>query len=588
MKLLFPIIFIFIFLALSGADDYSDSLLNQLSKAETDKQKTAIYLELGKYWSRKSPDVAYDYVNKSLDLSKKNNDRENEINSYILFGIIHKNMGNFKEAVKHQMNGLKIAVEIKDKQKESACLNNLGSIYQAQNSYDKALEYFKESLVIEEEFGNKNQVSVRLYNIGTIYELKDSLDMAYTYYYNSLLIEQEIGNKEGIYFAYYGLAGVDTKRKDFARATEYLEKALVIAQQLNDLGGLALCHNELAKLYKAMGETDKAIQSFIISIDFARKINFRNEIKDGYLGLSQLYRLKNDYKTAFEYQQQYISINDSLNSVEISSKIAEIESRYRLDIKEKEIKFLEEKESLLEERADSEKANRYYLLFAFFLAIFLALTNLDRVLNNLQAIFIYSGLIVFTLLVITLIFFRVNFSGNDINLENFIIVLVDVLTYAILPIFIFVILAERILLTRHLRTAGMLSEKIREIDTSPNEPEIVLIAENDKDQVKCNSDDLLFIEANDNYSAVCYLVNGQMKKVLLRGSLKRMEDQLAGRDMIIRCHKSYIVNIRNIRKVAGNAQGYKLQFSQTDIEIPVSRNFPKSIMEKIRNQMVGH
>jgi DNA-binding LytR/AlgR family response regulator len=49
-----------------------------------------------------------------------------------------------------------------------------------------------------------------------------------------------------------------------------------------------------------------------------------------------------------------------------------------------------------------------------------------------------------------------------------------------------------------------------------------------------------------------------------------------GRTEIIRCHRSYLVNLMAVNRVDGNAQGLKLSFSKslamTHI-VPVSRSF---------------
>ncbi len=41
---------------------------------------------------------------------------------------------------------------------------------------------------------------------------------------------------------------------------------------------------------------------------------------------------------------------------------------------------------------------------------------------------------------------------------------------------------------------------------------------------------------------------------------------------VIRCHKSYIVNLNKVNRISGNAKGYKLQIDELDFLIPVSRS----------------
>lgn len=93
--------------------------------------------------------------------------------------------------------------------------------------------------------------------------------------------------------------------------------------------------------------------------------------------------------------------------------------------------------------------------------------------------------------------------------------------------------------------------------------------------------DLLFIEADDNYSTIVWK-NGQgIQKKLLRANLKSIEGQI-NNSFAIRCHRSYIVNVNAISNITGNTNGYKLQILDTDVFIPVSRPKGKEVIEKIQ------
>lgn len=82
----------------------------------------------------------------------------------------------------------------------------------------------------------------------------------------------------------------------------------------------------------------------------------------------------------------------------------------------------------------------------------------------------------------------------------------------------------------------------------------------------------LYAQSEGNYSNVFYLNNEIVEKELLRISLKNLEEQI-GDNTIIRCHRSYIVNIQNAIHKKGNAQGFKISMKLTDEKIPVSRKY---------------
>jgi hypothetical protein len=107
------------------------------------------------------------------------------------------------------------------------------------------------------------------------------------------------------------------------------------------------------------------------------------------------------------------------------------------------------------------------------------------------------------------------------------------------------------------------------------EQNIVLTAENGKDQMAITTRDLLFIESADNYSKLVF-VNG--KSELLRSSLSRLESQL-NTTKLVRCHRSYIANLNWVEKVSGNAQGYKLHLTHTDFQVPVARKYADVVQQ---------
>lgn len=99
-----------------------------------------------------------------------------------------------------------------------------------------------------------------------------------------------------------------------------------------------------------------------------------------------------------------------------------------------------------------------------------------------------------------------------------------------------------------------------------------LTAENEKDRLAIPASDLLCITASDNYCTVHYTQHGELRKVLLRSSLSRLESQIAS-TRIVRCHRSYLVNLDAIVSASGNAQGYKLSLQGGTEPVPVSRAY---------------
>ncbi len=82
---------------------------------------------------------------------------------------------------------------------------------------------------------------------------------------------------------------------------------------------------------------------------------------------------------------------------------------------------------------------------------------------------------------------------------------------------------------------------------------------------------LLFAKADGNYIELTLCVDNQISTELKRIFLKQFEAQLILYPFLFRCHRAYLVNLQQIKKVTGNAQGYTLLLNMTEERVPVSR-----------------
>jgi hypothetical protein len=115
------------------------------------------------------------------------------------------------------------------------------------------------------------------------------------------------------------------------------------------------------------------------------------------------------------------------------------------------------------------------------------------------------------------------------------------------------------------------------------ENEIMVIpAENPRDNLEIHASDLLFIQAAENYIEVHTRNHQKTTKHILRNTLGAVTDQLETEGShFFRCHKSYLVNVNQVQKVSGNAQGYKLHLADTDLMIPVSRRYNDILHDRL-------
>jgi DNA-binding LytR/AlgR family response regulator len=92
-------------------------------------------------------------------------------------------------------------------------------------------------------------------------------------------------------------------------------------------------------------------------------------------------------------------------------------------------------------------------------------------------------------------------------------------------------------------------------------------------------ENLLYLESAENYVNICYLNKGKVSKYLLRDTLKKIEENFSGTE-IVRCHRSYMVNFEKVKVIRKDKDGLKLEFDNPSvIDIPVSKTYVNTVMQ---------
>jgi len=131
---------------------------------------------------------------------------------------------------------------------------------------------------------------------------------------------------------------------------------------------------------------------------------------------------------------------------------------------------------------------------------------------------------------------------------------------------------------KHDEVASDISEHLHHTREDDQEIYVALEADNGQ-ELRLNASNVRYVEAMQNYVTVWFLEEGGLKKEVLRSTMTLTESQFGETD-VIRCHRSYLVNVDSIEKVSGNAQGLRLKLKDVSkAEVPVSRSFIPKIKE---------
>jgi DNA-binding LytR/AlgR family response regulator len=93
--------------------------------------------------------------------------------------------------------------------------------------------------------------------------------------------------------------------------------------------------------------------------------------------------------------------------------------------------------------------------------------------------------------------------------------------------------------------------------------------------------DILFIKSADNYCELALIDELSGSRKLLRCSLTNLLKQLPSDSQVLRCHRSYAVNLLLVKSWQGNAGGLQLAMQSGDVVVPVSRTYVDVIKQSL-------
>ena len=100
------------------------------------------------------------------------------------------------------------------------------------------------------------------------------------------------------------------------------------------------------------------------------------------------------------------------------------------------------------------------------------------------------------------------------------------------------------------------------------------------------TNDLIFLEASDNYVDIHFESDGKTKSYLIRNTLKQFENDLTDFPLL-RCHRSYMVNINHVKMMKrekGVAQLVMDNIGQHTI--PVSKTYAENVSRLLNSNMI--
>lgn len=319
------------------------------------------------YMNTSEYETATKYAKMSLEVRLKLDNKKDIIRSYSTLGNILGLATSYKSALENHFKALKIAEAINDTTWIAGCENNIGVIYSFLSENNKALEYYLKAIKLK-ELGENNtlEMAYSYNNLAMVYKKLKNYDLAITYYKKSLDIKRTHKDLQGIASSSNNLASTYISIGEYKLAEKYAFDALKIYTDMQNDNGIVSSLNNLGYLYMEKKEYKKALQYSKQANELSLKTGNKQHSLRSYGLTVKIYEYLGDYKNAYFYHQKYFDYKDSLFNAESEKQIADIQTKYETEKKEKENTLLK-KDKLLNELKLSQ--NIYWRRFLTFILI---------------------------------------------------------------------------------------------------------------------------------------------------------------------------------------------------------------------------
>ena len=326
-------------------------------------------------------------------------------------GTVFMKQGNYAKALKYYLKSLEIKEELLERAERSenpdeigrskngiaASLLNIGNVYYFQGNHQLAISYYQRSLKKFEVLKDKNRIATGLANIGIIYYQQENYDKALVNFEKSLKINEALGNRLGIANCLIWIGNIYVKQEKTDKAEDYYQQCLYEYEKLGNKQGIAMSLGNIGQFYGQIGNNKKAIEYLQKTLKIAKEIGSKDLIKDAYLYIAENYSEmgehpstpllntpltllnRGDYfKKAYQYYQLYSQVKDTLLNEESSKQIAEMQTKYETEKKEKENQLLKKDKELQATRINRQNIIIFSIIGILFLVCVLAFLIYNR------------------------------------------------------------------------------------------------------------------------------------------------------------------------------------------------------------------
>lgn len=339
---------------------YAAQLLRLSQQLHWEKGIALAYSDYGtNYHCRSNHSAAIEYELKALHIFQASGNKTDMAAVASNLALAYMSLGNYVVSLQYDFMALKIYEAANATFNRAILSENIGSIYLEQKDYSKAMEYYAKALDLYKHANSQTGIARSLGNIAIIEDAKGNFTRALEDHKRALAINKQFGTDYGIQINLANVGYVYTHMHRYDSAIYYTQLALDISKKIDNKNSIAINLGNLGETYfnlatdttlpqplsaqRRKAALKQAIQYLEAAALICRETHFAGPLIEINQYLADANALAGDYPKAYRSLREHALLKDSVFSIQNNLKLAELENKRQLEIKD-EILTIKDKE----------------------------------------------------------------------------------------------------------------------------------------------------------------------------------------------------------------------------------------------------
>ena len=222
------------------------------------RERVAALLDLANALEVSSPQEALGHVREGLALAIQQGDKEKETAFLTTAAYCHIQTGDFNLAIEQGRKALSLAEALGNQDRAGKAHNILGTAYTFMGVYSRALEEGMEALRIREALGQENAIALSLNLLGVIHHQSGQYEKAIGYYDQILKRLETHPNTKRLILAKINKGFAQNKLGRLEEALRNHQEALALAESSGESAYLNYTHFNLGLTYSDLRQFERA------------------------------------------------------------------------------------------------------------------------------------------------------------------------------------------------------------------------------------------------------------------------------------------------------------------------------------------